>query len=165
MKSKSHSGSKSYVFFRNFGSYKKIVKNSKFYFGPGSPKNRFYDFSGNFTRKIGDTGISSETTIPGISSETTILCAFGCHGGSGGWPGGSGGTATRDGFVALRREFPATLQSSRSSLPLLARCQIRLQAGRSGLLAPPRFFSGFVLLCSRAPGVSLVVPGFLASHS
>ena len=39
--SQSHSGSELFVFFLNFGSYKKIMKISKFYFGPGSPKNRF----------------------------------------------------------------------------------------------------------------------------
>ena len=47
------------------------MKISKFYFGPGSPKKRFLRFFRKFLReKIWDTGISSETTIPGISSET-----------------------------------------------------------------------------------------------
>ena len=27
--------------YRKYWSYKKIIKKSKFYFGPGSPKNRF----------------------------------------------------------------------------------------------------------------------------
>ena len=49
------------------------MKISSFYFGPWSPKNRFFPiFPEIFTRKIRDTEISSETTIPEISSETTI---------------------------------------------------------------------------------------------
>ena len=60
--------------YRNYRAYKKILKISKFYFGPGSPKNQFLRF---FRKKItkkwaGNTGITSETTIPEISSETTI---------------------------------------------------------------------------------------------
>ena len=35
-----------------------------------------------------------------------------------------------DGKPFIRRGFPATHQTSRSSLPLLARCQIRRRAGR-----------------------------------
>ena len=54
--------------YRKYRSYKKIIKSSKFDFGPGI----FKIFSRIFTRKIRDTGISSETTIPGISSETLI---------------------------------------------------------------------------------------------
>ena len=48
------------------------MKFSKFYFGPGSPKKRFLGFFRNvFTKKwVGNTGITSETTIPEISSET-----------------------------------------------------------------------------------------------
>ena len=38
---------------------------------PGVRKTDFTIFPEIFTRKIRDTGISSETTIPGISSETT----------------------------------------------------------------------------------------------
>ena len=39
------------------------MKISKFYFGPGSPKNRFYEFSGKSLRKNGlEYGITSETT-------------------------------------------------------------------------------------------------------
>ena len=60
--------------YRKYWPYKKIMKNSKFYFGPGSPKKRclrifliFYK-----KKKIRNTGISSETAILGISSETTI---------------------------------------------------------------------------------------------
>ena len=49
--------------YKKYWSYKKIMKISKFYFGPGSPKNRFHDFSGNFLRKNGlEYGITSETT-------------------------------------------------------------------------------------------------------
>ena len=55
--------------------YKKIVKVSKSDFGPGSPKKRFLRFFFDFPdffyeKKVWNTGISSETTIPGISSET-----------------------------------------------------------------------------------------------
>ena len=58
--------------YRKYRSYKKIMKISKFYFGLGTRvrKTDVYAFSG-FTRKIRNTGISSETTM-GISSETTI---------------------------------------------------------------------------------------------
>ena len=50
--------------YRKYRAYKKIIKISKFYFGPGSPKNDFYDFSVIlFTKKwAGNLGISSETT-------------------------------------------------------------------------------------------------------
>ena len=43
----------------------KIMKNSSFYFGPRSPKNRFLRFvRKKFTKKwAGNTGITSETTI------------------------------------------------------------------------------------------------------
>ena len=59
--------------YRKYQAYKKIIKSSKSYFGPGSPKNRFLQFVFIFLRKrFGNPGISSETTIPGISSETTI---------------------------------------------------------------------------------------------
>ena len=45
---------------------------SKFYFGSReSEKPIFTIFPEIFTRKIGNAGISSETTIPGISRETT----------------------------------------------------------------------------------------------
>ena len=58
--------------YRKYWSYKKIMKISKFYFGSGNPKKRFLRFFQIFlTRKIRNTGISSETTIPGISSEPT----------------------------------------------------------------------------------------------
>ena len=54
-----------------YWSYKKIIKNSKMHFGPGSPKKRFLRFFQIFyEKKSGNLGISSETTIPGISSET-----------------------------------------------------------------------------------------------
>ena len=61
--------------YSKYWSYKKIMKNSKFHFGPGSPKNRFLQFFRIFYEKTKSVnpGISSETTIPGISSETTIL--------------------------------------------------------------------------------------------
>ena len=39
---------------RKYWPYKKIINISKFYFGPGSPKTDFYDFSGFFyERKSG----------------------------------------------------------------------------------------------------------------
>ena len=38
--------------YRKYWSYKKIIKNSKFYFGPGNPKTDFPDFSGFFYEKI-----------------------------------------------------------------------------------------------------------------
>ena len=47
------------------------MKISKVHFGPKAERPIFTVFSEIFTRKIRDTGISSETTIPGISSETT----------------------------------------------------------------------------------------------
>ena len=56
------------IFFKKstFGkkSIEKIMKISKFYFGPGSPKNRFLRFFWNFFTKkwAGNLGISSETT-------------------------------------------------------------------------------------------------------
>ena len=54
-------------------SCKKIIKISKFYFGPGNPTKTIFTIFPEFLReKIWNTGISSETTIPGISSETTI---------------------------------------------------------------------------------------------
>ena len=69
--SKSNSGSENFVSFRILG-HKKKMNISKFDFGPGSPKNRFLRFFRKFLReKSRNTGISSETTIPGISSETT----------------------------------------------------------------------------------------------
>ena len=49
------------------------MKISKFYFGPGVRKPIFTIFPEIFTRKIQNTGISSETTIPGISGETMDL--------------------------------------------------------------------------------------------
>ena len=39
--------------YRKYWSYKKIMKNSKFYFGPGNPKNRFSGFFQNFYDKNG----------------------------------------------------------------------------------------------------------------
>ena len=60
--------------YRKYRSYKKIMKISKFDLVPGVQKNNFYDFSAFFTRKIQNTGISSETTIPRISSETAAPC-------------------------------------------------------------------------------------------
>ena len=76
--------------YRKYRAYKKIVKISKFYFGPRSPKKPIFTIFVEFLReKIRDTGITSETTIPGISSETTetqdphvcvnvCACAFVC---------------------------------------------------------------------------------------
>ena len=70
--------------YRKYWSYKKIIKISKFYFGPGSPKTDFYDFSGIFLRKNGlEYGITSETTIPGISNETTETRESATAGGAG----------------------------------------------------------------------------------
>ena len=56
-------------FYRKY--FEKIQNIQNFILVPGVQKNDFYDFSGIFTRKIWNTGISSETTIPGISSEPT----------------------------------------------------------------------------------------------
>ena len=47
----------------------KIMKISKFYFGPGSPKNRFLRFFRNFFTKNGP-GMESRVRRPGASSET-----------------------------------------------------------------------------------------------
>ena len=41
---------------RKYRSYKKIMKILKYHFGPGSPKNRFYEFSGFFTSKNPEYG-------------------------------------------------------------------------------------------------------------
>ena len=51
-------------FFRGAAPNLKIMKISKFYFGPGSPKNRFLRFFRNFFTKkwAGNLGITSETT-------------------------------------------------------------------------------------------------------
>ena len=58
--------------YRKYWSYIKNQKKLRFYFGPRSPKNRFLRFSLFFhEKKSGNLGISGETTIPGISSETT----------------------------------------------------------------------------------------------
>ena len=55
--------------------YKKIIKRFKILFwSRESIKPIFTIFPDFFTRKIGNTGISSETTILGISSETTAPC-------------------------------------------------------------------------------------------
>ena len=66
-----------------------------------------------FATKIRITGISSETTIPGISVPGSPFVKI---------------RETENPF--LRRRFPATLRSFRSSLPLLVRCRIRRRAGR-----------------------------------
>ena len=51
--------------YRKYWAYKKIIKISKFYFGPGNPKNDFPDFSGNcFYEKI---WISKIATFPEIA--------------------------------------------------------------------------------------------------
>ena len=42
--------------YRKYWPYKKIIKISKFYFGPGSPNNDFYDFSGFFYEKNREYG-------------------------------------------------------------------------------------------------------------
>ncbi len=42
--------------YRKNWSYEKTMKISKFYFGPGSPKNRFLRFSGNFYEKNTEYG-------------------------------------------------------------------------------------------------------------
>ena len=58
--------------YRKYWSYKKIINKFKILFwSRESEKPIFTIFPGIFTRKIRNTGISSETTIPGISSETT----------------------------------------------------------------------------------------------
>ena len=56
--------------YRKYQSYKKSYKFQNMILVPGVQKNDFYDFSGFFTKNNTETGISSETTIPGISSET-----------------------------------------------------------------------------------------------
>ena len=57
---------------RNYWAYKKSSKFQKFILVPGVRKTDFYDFSGFFLRKNGlEYGITSETTIPEITSETT----------------------------------------------------------------------------------------------
>ncbi len=50
--------------YRKYWSYKKIIKISKFYFGPGNPKKPIFTiFPDFFTKKwAGNLGISSETT-------------------------------------------------------------------------------------------------------
>ena len=61
--------------YRKYWSYEKIIKISKLDFGPGNPKKAIFTIFPEFLReKIWNTGISSETTIPGISSETTAPC-------------------------------------------------------------------------------------------
>ena len=57
--------------YRKYWAYKKSSKFQNLILVPGVRKNDFYNFQEIFTRKIGNTGFSSETTIPGISSETT----------------------------------------------------------------------------------------------
>ena len=52
--------------YRKYWSYKKIIKNSKFYFGPGSPKNRFLRFFRIFLRKNGPEIWESRVKRPGI---------------------------------------------------------------------------------------------------
>ena len=42
--------------YTKYRAYKKIIKNSKFYFGPGNQKKYFYDFSGFVTRKNPEYG-------------------------------------------------------------------------------------------------------------
>ena len=69
--SKSHSGSEFFVFFEILGHLKKSWKFQNFILVPGVRKNDFTIFPEFFTRKIRNTEISSETTIPGISSEPT----------------------------------------------------------------------------------------------
>ena len=51
--------------------YIKIIKISKFYFGPGTPKNRFLRFFRKFFAKkwAGNPGMESRVKRPGISSE------------------------------------------------------------------------------------------------
>ena len=50
--------------YRKYRSYKKIIKFSNFYFGPGNPKNLFLRFFRNLFTKKWDVnlGITSETT-------------------------------------------------------------------------------------------------------
>ena len=56
--------------YRKYWPYKKIKKNSKFYFGPRSQKNRFSGFSKIFyEKKPGNPEIVAGN--PRISSETT----------------------------------------------------------------------------------------------
>ena len=49
--SKSHSGWLFFDFWQDFGPHKKIMNISSFYFGPGSPKNRFLRFFWKFYEK------------------------------------------------------------------------------------------------------------------
>ena len=51
--------------------YEKIIKSSKFYFGPGSPKNRFLRFFRNFFTKkwAGNPGIDPRVKRPGSRLE------------------------------------------------------------------------------------------------
>ena len=58
---------------RKYWSYKKIMKISKmFFWSRESEKTNFTIFPEFFYEKMGcEYGITSETTIPGISSETT----------------------------------------------------------------------------------------------
>ena len=39
--------------YTKYWSYKEIINISKIYFGPGSPKNDFYDYSVSFYEKMG----------------------------------------------------------------------------------------------------------------
>ena len=70
--SKSHSGSDFFVFFSKCWVIKKNHENFKILFwSRESKKTMFTIFLFFFLPKQGNLGISSETTIPGISSETT----------------------------------------------------------------------------------------------
>ena len=53
--------------YRKYWSYKKIIKIQNFILVSGVQKTNFYDFPDFFTKKSGNSEISNETTIPGIS--------------------------------------------------------------------------------------------------